>query len=66
MKKKHLYEQLDDKKFREQIVHNILKNFTEEKRPDLTEYVYEDGFWVFADSQESADKKHLEWLDKNK
>lgn len=49
---------------REKIVHNILSEYAKDN--GLIEYKYPDGFYVFGnpDSQELADKKHEEWLEK--
>lgn len=49
---------------REKIVHNILSEYAKDN--GLVEYKYPDGFYVFGnpDSQELADKKHDEWLNK--
>ena len=57
---------MDYKKAREKITHNILKKYAEDK--GLVEYNYPDGFYVFGnpDSREMADKKHENWLAKQK
>ena len=49
---------------REKIVHNILSEYAKDN--GLIEYKYPDGFYVFGnpDSQDLADKKHEEWLEK--
>lgn len=51
---------------REAIVHNILSKLA--KKKGLVKYEYPDGFYVFGnpDCQELADKKHEEWLIKNR
>jgi prophage tail gpP-like protein len=48
----------------EQITHNILSKYA--KNNGLVKYEYPDGFYVFGkpDSQELADKKHEEWLER--
>lgn len=55
-----------DDETKEKIVYNILKKYA--KNNGLVEYRYPDGFYCFgnADSQEMADKKHEEWLEKQK
>lgn len=58
-----------DKKLEEskgQIIRNILEKYANKK--GLVKYEYPDGFYVFGnpESQELADKKHEEWLEKNK
>ena len=51
---------------REQIVHNILSQYA--KKKGLVKYEYPDGFYVFGNpnSQEIADKKHKEWLERKR
>lgn len=51
---------------KERIVYNILKEYA--KDSGLVEYRYPDGFYCFGNpnSQEMADKKHEEWLTKQK
>lgn len=51
---------------RERIVHNILSEYAKDN--GLVKYEYPDGFYVFGnpDCQELADKKHEEWLTKEK
>ena len=49
---------------REKIVHNILSKFA--KKKGFVKYEYPDGFYVFGNSQELADKKHEEWLERNR
>lgn len=51
---------------REQIVHNILNKFA--KKKGLVKYEYPDGFYCFCspNHQELADKKHEEWLEKQR
>ena len=53
-----------DEKVREKIVHNILKEYAQDK--GLVEYKYPDGFYCFGNpsSREMSDKKHEEWLAK--
>lgn len=55
-----------DEQTREKIVHNILSEFAKEH--GLVKYEYADGYYVFGnpDSQDIADKKHEEWLEKNR
>lgn len=55
-----------DEKVREKIVYNILKEYAQDN--GLVEYKYPDGFYCFGnpDSQEISDKKHEEWLTKQK
>lgn len=57
---------MDYEKVREKIVYNMLKEYA--KNNGLIEYNYPDGFYVFGnpDSREMADKKHEEWLAKQK
>lgn len=57
---------MDNEKAREKIVYNILKKYAKNK--GLVEYNYPDGFYVFGNpnSREMADKKHEEWLTKQK
>ena len=57
---------MDYEKIREKIVYNILKEYAKDN--GLIEYNYPDGFYVFGnpDSREMADKKHEEWLAKQK
>lgn len=57
---------MDYEKVREKIVYNMLKEYA--KNNGLVEYNYPDGFYVFGnpDSREMADKKHEEWLAKQK
>ena len=57
---------MDYEKVREKIVYNMLKEYA--KNNGLIEYNYSDGFYVFGnpDSREMADKKHEEWLAKQK
>lgn len=65
---KQIVEKIDKKleEKREQIVHNILNNYAKDN--GLVEYNYPDGFYCFGnpDSREMADKKHEEWLAKQK
>ena len=65
---KQIVESIDKKleEKRERIVHNILSKFA--KKKGLVKYEYPDGFYCFGnpDSQELADKKHEEWLEKNR
>lgn len=51
-----------DEKVREKIVYNMLKKYAKDN--GLVEYNYPDGFYCFGnpDSQETADKKHEEWM----
>ena len=51
---------------RERIVHNILSEYAKDK--GLVKYEYHDGFYCFGnpDCQELADKKHEEWMEKQK
>lgn len=55
-----------NKKTREQIVHNILAKYAQRK--GLVKYEYPDGFYVFGNpnSQDVADKKHNEWVERIK
>lgn len=55
-----------DGEAKEKIVYNILKEYA--KNNGLREYRYPDGFYVFGnpDNREMADKKHDEWLTKQK
>lgn len=55
-----------DGKTKEKIVYNILKEYAKDN--GLMEYRYPDGFYVFGnlDNQEMADKKHDEWLTRQK
>ena len=59
---KYIDKKLEEK--REKIVHNILSKYAKDN--GLVKYEYADGFYVFGnpDSQEFADKKHEEWLEK--
>lgn len=63
-----IVESIDEKleEARERIVHNILRDYAKDN--GLVKYEYPDGFYVFGnpDSQELADKKHEEWLERNK
>ena len=58
--------QKQTKKKREQIVHNILTEYAKDN--GLIKYEYPDGFYCFGNPycQELADKKHEEWLKRNK
>ena len=51
---------------RERIVHNILSKYA--KKKGLVKYEYPDGFYCFGNpnSQELADKKHEEWLERQR
>ena len=51
---------------RERIVHNILSKYA--KKKGLIKYEYPDGFYCFGNpnSQELADKKHEEWLERQR
>lgn len=62
--KESLDKKLEEKK--EDIVHNILSKFA--KKKGLVKYEYPDGFYYFGnpDCQELADKKHEEWLERNR
>jgi prophage tail gpP-like protein len=64
MQKQIVNKELEGK--REQIVHNILSKYA--KKKGLVKYEYSDGFYVFGnpDSQELADKKHEEWLERQR
>lgn len=55
-----------DKETREKIVHNILAKYANKK--GLVKYEYPDGFYVFGnpDCQELADKKHEEYLERQR
>ena len=61
---KHIDKKLEEK--REQIVHNILTKYAKDN--GLVKYEYPDGFYCFGnpDCQEIADKKHEEWMKKQK
>jgi prophage tail gpP-like protein len=65
---KQIVEDIDKKleEKREIIVHNILSKLA--KKKGLVKYEYPDGFYVFGNpnSQEFADKKHEEWLNRNR
>ena len=65
---KQIVENIDKKleEKREQIVHNILSQYA--KKKGLVKYEYPDGFYVFGNpnSQEIADKKHKEWLERKR
>ena len=60
----HINKELEEK--RERIVHNILSEYAKDK--GLIKYEYPDGFYCFGnpDCQELADKKHEEWIEKQK
>lgn len=62
MKKKNLM----DESVKDKLVHNILRKFVKEKRPDMKEYAWDDGFWCYGNDDEIAEQKHQEWLNKNK
>ena len=55
-----------DNKTKEKIVYNILKEYAKDN--GLVEYNYPDGFYVFGNpgNWEMANKKHEEWLEKQK
>ena len=63
-----IVESIDEKleEARERIVHNILRDYAKDN--GLVKYEYPDGFYCFGnpDSQELADKKHEEWIEKQK
>lgn len=65
---KQIVENIDKKleEKRERIVHNILSEYAKDN--GLIKYEYPDGFYCFGnpDSQELADKKHEEWIEKQK
>lgn len=65
---KQIVEYIDKKleEKREQIVHNILNKLA--KKKGLIKYEYPDGFYCFGnpDYQELADKKHEEWIEKQR
>ena len=62
--KKSLDKELEES--REKIVHNILSKYA--KKKGLVKYEYPDGFYCFGNpnSQELADKKHEEWLERQR
>lgn len=57
---------MNNKKTKEQIVHNILAKYAQKK--GLVKYEYPDGFYVFGNpnSHDMADKKHDEWVERIK
>ena len=59
---KNIDKKLEEK--REQIVHNILREYAKDN--GLVKYEYPDGFYVFGnpDCQEHDNKKHEEWMKK--
>ncbi len=65
---KQIVEDIDKKleEKREIIVHNILSKLA--KKKGLVKYEYPDGFYMFGNpnNQEFADKKHGEWLERNR
>ena len=61
MTKKDIATLRESEQMREKITHNILTKFA--KKKGLSKFTFDDGFYVFADTQENADKKHNEWID---
>ena len=63
-----IVEDIDKKieKTKGQIVRNILEKFANKR--GLVKYEYDDGFYVFGnpDCKELADKKHEEWLERQR
>ena len=60
----HIDKELEEK--REQIVDNILNKLA--KKKGLVKYEYPDGFYCLCspNHQELADKKHTEWLERQR
>ena len=54
----------NDKDFRDKIAHNILSKIIKDKHPEMKEYRWDDGFWIFSDSEEAAEQRHQEWLER--